>query len=130
MISIPDSNDRPVQSDSRSEFDRLFRELPRSYAAIARALRDSIRAEAPKLRESVKWNNPFWEGSRAVLCLQCFPDHVNLAFLKGAELAPSFPESEGTGKAMRHVKVPSVRMARSDRVRRLIRAAVVLDSRG
>jgi hypothetical protein len=108
--------------------DRLFRELPSSYVAIASALRSTIRAEGPALSETVKWNNPFWTGEDDVLCLQCFPDHVNLAFLRGAELSVAHPEIVGTGRAMRHVKIRTVREAKSATVRRLIRAAIELDS--
>ncbi|HTW54988.1 MAG TPA: DUF1801 domain-containing protein [Thermoplasmata archaeon] len=107
--------------------DPLFRELPESYRAIAVALRAAVRAAAPTLAERVKWNNPFWVGASDVVCLQCYPDHVNLGFLRGAELARAHPELEGTGRAMRHLRVASVADARSERVRRLIRAAVALD---
>ncbi len=107
--------------------DRILRDLPTSYAAIAAALRATIRKEAPGLVEAVKWNNPFWRGREDVVCLQCYPHHVNLAFLRGAELARTHPEIEGTGKAMRHVKVASIAAANSETVRGLIRAAVELD---
>jgi len=113
----------------KSSFDRIFLELPKSYTAVAQTLRETIDDEAPDLQKKVKWNSPFWVGHRDVVCLQCYPDHVNLGFLRGAELAPSFPELEGTGKAMRHLKVPSVTTARSSSVRRIIRAAVALDAR-
>lgn len=93
------------------------------------ALRASIRGEAPHLTEAVKWNSPFWIGHGDVLALQCYPDHVNLGFLRGAELAAGHPQLEGTGKAMRHVKVRSVADARAAELRALIRAAVELDAR-
>jgi len=108
-------------------FDRLFRDMPPSYRPIAEALRATIAAEAPELRRRAKWNNPFWVGASDVLCLQCYPDHVNLGFLRGAELAARHPEIQGTGRAMRHLRIGSVAHARSTRVRRLVRAAVALD---
>jgi hypothetical protein len=108
----------------------IYRDLPPEYASIARALRATIRSVAPSLTEVVKWNNPFWVGRKDVLCLQCFPDHVNLGVMQGAGLADRFPEIEGTGKAMRHVKVESVGQARSATVRRIVRAAVALDRTG
>jgi hypothetical protein len=110
--------------------DEAFRALPRSYAATARALRAVVRAEAPLLRETVKWNNPFWVGRRDVLCLQCFDEHVNLGVMRGAELARAHPALEGTGKSMRHVKVLSPSAARSRKVIAVVRAAAQLDSRG
>lgn len=109
--------------------DRLFDGLPPAYSHIAVALRKTIREEAPDLEEAVKWNNPFWVGRRDVLCLQCYPDHVNLGVLRGAELVAQFPELEGTGKAMRHLKVVTVERAGSGPVRRLVRAAAALDRR-
>ena len=112
------------------EVDRLFRELPHSYRSIAARLRATIKSDAPNLEETVKWNNPFWTGIKDVICLQCFPDHVNLAFLRGAELAAKFPNVEGTGKSMRHVKIPTEADATSPSVRELIRAANELDRRG
>lgn len=111
-----------------NDLDRLFAGLPPVYAGVARTLRSVIRAEAPALTETIKWNNPFWVGREDVLCLQCYADHVNLGVLQGAKLADQFPELEGTGKEMRHVKVPSPQVARSGNVRRLVRAAVALDA--
>ena len=105
----------------------LFASLPKPYAPIARALRVTIRENAPRLTETVKWNNPFWVGARDVLCLQCYPDHVNLGVLRGAELAPEFPRIEGSGKSMRHVKVASPEDARSRAIARIVRAAERLD---
>lgn len=92
------------------------------------AMRETIRSEAPQLREAVRWSNPFWMGNTAVFCLQCFPDHVNLGLLRGAELVAEFPQLEGTGKGMRHVRLDQETLTRSPAVRRLIRAAVRLDA--
>lgn len=119
---------KAVVSDAK--VDALFRSLPESYRPIADALRRTIRHTAPGLRETVKWNNPFWVGSRDVLCLMCYPDHVNLGFLRGAELAERFPRIEGTGKSMRHVKVANPRDAGSADVVKMVRAAVELDRKG
>lgn len=111
-------------------FAALFTGLPVGYRATAVALRDAIRAVAPDLRESIKWNSPFWSGRADVFCLQCYDDHVNLGVMQGAELARRFPRIEGTGRSMRHVKVASVAEARSPEVGRVLRAAVEHDRRG
>jgi hypothetical protein len=110
--------------------DELYRSLPESYGPIARALRATVRSSAPRLRETIKWNNPFWIGTRDVLCLQCYDDHVNLGVMRGAELAGKFPRIEGTGKAMRHVKITSPVEARSAAIVKIIRAAEALDRGG
>lgn len=77
----------------------------------------------------MKWGNPFWVGKRDVLCLPCYPDHVNFGVMQGAELASRFPRIEGTGKSMRHVKVRSVKDARSAEIAEIVRAADELDRR-
>jgi hypothetical protein len=110
--------------------DALFASLPEAYRPIAEALRASIRAAGPHLLEAVKWNNPFWVGDGDVLCLQCYDDHVNLGVMRGAELAPRFSRIEGTGRAMRHVKVATPAEARSGEVTRIVRAAIALDRAG
>jgi hypothetical protein len=112
------------------KFDAIFESLPGSYAEIARGLRDVIRATAPDLREAVKWNNPFWVGRKDVFCLQCYDDHVNFGVMQGAKLAGRFPRIEGTGKAMRHVKVPDLKSVRSPELAKIVRAAVELDRTG
>jgi hypothetical protein len=111
-----------------SEVDAVYDRMPSSTASVARALRAAVSRHAPDLRESVKWNNPFWVGRKDVLCLQCYDDHVNFGVMRGAELVSRFPELEGTGRAMRHVKVP--RPEDADALGPLIRAAVALDRGG
>ena len=76
------------------------------------------------------WNNPFWVGKRPVLCLQCYPHHVNFGVMRGAELMARFPRLEGTGKGMRHLRVEDIATARSDEVRAIVREAARLDADG
>ncbi len=120
----------PATTPGAGALAALFAGLPAGYRATALALRDAIRAVAPDLRESIKWNNPFWTGRADVFCLQCYSDHVNLGVMQGAELARRFPRIEGTGRSMRHLKVASVAEARSPEVVRVLRAAVDHDRRG
>lgn len=105
----------------------LFDGLPSGYGPIAWALRRTIRSVAPSPQERVKRNNPFWMGAQDVLCLQCFPVHVNLGVLSVAELTTLYPQLEGTGKMMPHVKVRSAAVARSPELKRVICAAAALD---
>jgi len=76
------------------------------------------------------WGNPVWSGHGRVLCLQIYDDHVNLGLWRGAELAPRFRQIEGTGKSLRHVKVPTPAAARAPRLVAIVRAAVALDRAG
>jgi hypothetical protein len=77
----------------------------------------------------MKWGSPVWVGSGNVLYLICFRDHVNLGLFQGARLAARFPQIEGTGKGLRHVKILSEASASSPAVVRIIRAAIELDRR-
>lgn len=97
-------------------------------ARIGQTVRQLVRRAAPDLRETVKWNNPFWVGRRDVACLMIYPDHLNLGILRGAELVGKFPELEGTGKGMRHLKIRTLADARRNVLTEILRAAVRLDS--
>lgn len=91
---------RVVTGPETARVDALFHGLPSGYGSIARVLRRTVRSVAPSLQGRVKLNNPFWMGAQDVLCLQCFPDHLNLGVLRGAELTTQYPRLEGTGNSM------------------------------
>jgi hypothetical protein len=114
-----------VRSDPR--VDRVLRELPDETRAVARTLAKMIRANAGELAETVKWGSPTWVGNGNVIFLMLYPHHVNLGFFQGATLASHFPRIEGTGKGLRHVKVPNATAAADPSLIPLIRAAVRLD---
>ncbi len=59
-----------------------------------------------------------------------YADHINLGFFRGAELLSRFPVLEGTGKGLRHVKVHTIAEARRPVIRRVVRAAALLDRTG
>jgi hypothetical protein len=118
---------RPNPPDPR--VDALFRDLDPSLKPLATKLRLLVRRAAPELRESVKWGAPVWVGRQNTICLMLYPDHVNLGFFQGALLSKTHPEVEGTGKALRHVKVRSMGDVGRPTLTRLIREAVELDRR-
>lgn len=119
---------RPVLSVST--VDAVVRGLDPSLRPIASALRELVHRTAPELVETVKWGVPVWSGRKNVLCIMIYPDHLNLGFFEGARLAHRYPEVEGTGKSLRHVKVRSVSDARRSVLTRLIRDATELDQAG
>jgi hypothetical protein len=120
----------PASSRADAGVTAILTALPRPLTPIGRELRRVIGSVAPELRECVKWNAPNWKGRELVLCLMVYPDHLNLGLWRGAELAPTNPAIEGTGKSLRHVKIQSVAHARSSAIRKVIRAAERLDARG
>jgi hypothetical protein len=108
--------------------DATIAELAPAPRAVAQALRKLVNTGAPTLRETLLWGNPVWIGRGKVICLMLFPHHVNLGFFFGAQLSSKYRELEGTGKGMRHVKVPTVNEARNPVLARIIRDAVKLDA--
>ncbi|MCI4351294.1 MAG: DUF1801 domain-containing protein [Thermoplasmata archaeon] len=110
--------------------DRAIANLPPDLRAIASALRIMVRRSAPDLRESLKWQNPVWSGRGNVICLMLFTNHVNLGFFRGAELTSRYPGLEGTGKGMRHVKVPTMGAARAPVLAKIVRDAAAQDAAG
>ena len=72
---------------------------------LARLLRDLVQASAPELVCSVKWGNLMftYQGTHAVAIVM-HKDHANLQIFNGAALAERFPELEGTGKGVRHLR--------------------------
>ena len=119
----------PRSPSTDLNIDSVIWDMPPDLAKIAVALRKAIRSAAPALEECVKWNAPNWRGRKLVLCLMVYPNHINLGLWRGAELAPSFPSIEGTGKSLRHVRIRDERQARSAEIRKLILAAAKLDER-
>ena len=107
--------------------DALLQDLSDGPRRVGLALRRLVHEAAPELRETVKWRNPVWVGRSNVVCLMLYPTKVNLGFFQGALLRPLWPELEGTGKGMRHVKVSTVEAATAPRLAPLIRDAVRLD---
>ncbi|MFN3834519.1 MAG: DUF1801 domain-containing protein [Glycocaulis sp.] len=86
-------------------FEKLDHE--KASAPLARALRDWIRARAPHLSEALAWGYPCYSGADRICSIVPHKAHVNLQFFRGAELA-GHVRIEGTGKALRHVKIYAV----------------------
>lgn len=73
--------------------------------AVLRALRSLIHEGAPHLQERVKWSNPWYVGNDNVVYLASQQSYATFGVCNGAHLDDRHGLLEGTGKAMRHVKV-------------------------
>lgn len=112
-----------------SATDDYFEKQEEGVRQIALALRDHINLLAPHLTYALAWNFPCWSDRERILSVIAHKDRCNLQLFYGAELAEHFPARiEGTGKALRHVKIRSVPDI-DDEVDRIILAAVDLDKR-
>jgi len=94
---------------------------------MARRLRELVSAAAPELMSSVKWGNLMFthEGTHAVAIVM-HKDHANLQIFNGAALADRYPELEGSGKGVRHLRFRYRYPVDEELVREVVRACVEL----
>lgn len=82
--------------------------VPDGEASLAAAVIAFVRTTVDVVEETVKWNKPCFvvTGSNC-LYVSAQDGYVNLGFYEGAQLADPAGLLEGTGTALRHVKVRS-----------------------
>jgi hypothetical protein len=122
---------------AQGTFDELLAGVDPDLAAIARRLRAMIRAVDAKTVETVRLGDnaatygvgpkKMTDGYAYIMPMR---GYVNLGFYQGALLADPERLLEGTGKALRHVKVRSLADANRASVRALVAAALARRRRG
>ena len=86
--------------------ERWMREHDGPLGAIARHWFDVLRDCGDDVRELLHDGHPTaCVGDAAFAYVNAFRAHVNVGFFRGAELADSHGQLQGTGKFMRHVKL-------------------------
>ena len=76
---------------------------------IAEALAHTVPERGPQLIATLAWGQPCWSGNERVVSVVAYARHCNLQLWAGARLAPYFcGRIEGSGKALRHVKIRSL----------------------
>ena len=107
--------------------DTWFDMLPPAHAGMARALHALITDTAATLVPTVKWGNIVYvqDGSH-LLALMVHKTHLNLQVFNGAALAERFPELEGSGKGMRHLKCRHGLPIDEELVREIVSASIEL----
>ena len=97
---------------------------------LARRLRELVLSAAPALASSVKWGNLMFthEGTHAVAIVM-HKDHANLQVFNGAMLVDRFPELEGTGRGVRHLRFRYRLPVDEELVRQVVQACVELMER-
>ena len=104
-------------------FDGLEGERRVTALAVRALLDDAL----PAATVDLAWGKPCWAGTARIASVIAHADHVNLQLWQGAALAARWPDRiEGTGKVLRHVKLPSASQV-DDEVRAIIQAAGDLD---
>lgn len=78
---------------------------PPDTAAVLRALRAHLQTAHPHLDERVKWSHPWYVGRSDIAYLSVGSDYARLGLCYGALIDDPSGLIEGTGKAMRHIKI-------------------------
>ncbi|HQY08675.1 MAG: DUF1801 domain-containing protein [Burkholderiales bacterium] len=107
-----------------------FDTLAPNQVATARALQQVVLGAAPQLEQTVKWGNlTFICEGRNLLAIVTHKAHAHLQVFNGAALAREFPELEGVGKGIRHLKLRYAQPLDADLIHDLVRASVALGVR-
>lgn len=104
--------------------DDWLADVPDGEHDLASATVDFVRETLEEAEEAVKWNQPcFVVAGSNCLYVSAQSGYVNLGFYEGATLADPADLLEGTGKAMRHVKIRTVEALEDLDLAELVRAA-------
>ena len=98
---------------------------------LARLLRDLVVSTAPDLAISVKWGNLMFTYERThAVAIVMYKDHANLQIFNGALLVDRFPELEGSGRGVRHLRFRYRFPVDEELVRLVVQACVELMEQG
>jgi hypothetical protein len=102
-----------------------FDMLPAAQRPLARELQATLLGAAPQLTCCVKWGNLLFQqrGSNAV-AIAPHRAHIHLQFFDGLALAERFPQLEGAGSRVRHLRCGYGQPLDTALVGELVRAAV------
>jgi hypothetical protein len=120
----------PTEGAPSAKVDAWLRGQPKEVRDLAAAARATFAEALPGAREAIKWGFPTWVGAGNVVAIIPHAGHVNLQFHKGSSLPDPGGILEGTGKAMRHVKLRHAKDLRTPAVKALVRAAWRIDQEG
>lgn len=94
---------RPLQSPAL--INAFYDSLRPEQRDTAQAMQKAIQAVAPHLRPEVKWGNLcFMNDNDNIMAIVLYKMHAHLQIFNGVQLVPDFPELDGAGRGMRHVK--------------------------
>jgi len=95
---------RPLQSPAL--VNAFFDSLRPEQRDTAQAIQQAILSAAPHLRQEVKWGNLCFVNDRDnVMAIVLYNKNAHLQIFNGVLLLSDFPELEGAGRGMRHLKM-------------------------
>ena len=99
------------------------------FEAVAKAVRALMKAVKGVEEYVNPWSIPSFDSDGPLCCFMVGKEHVTFAFMRGAALPDPEKLLEGTGKAVRHVKLRSVADVKRPGVKKLIMEAVKLNKK-
>ena len=94
---------RPLQSPAL--INAFYDSLRPEQRDTAQAMQKAMQTVAPHLRPEVKWGNLcFMNDNDNIMAIVLYKMHAHLQIFNGVQLVPDFPELDGAGRGMRHVK--------------------------
>jgi len=101
---------RPLQSPAL--INAFYDSLRPEQRDTAQAMQRAILAAAPHLRPEVKWGNLcFMNDGDNMMAIVLHKAHAHLQVFNGVLLVGEFPELDGAGRGMRHIKVRELTLA-------------------
>lgn len=110
-----------------SDVDDWFEEMPASRYAHLNRLRRLVLETDARLIEELKWNRPVYAINGLICYLQATKKHAVLGFQQGAHIADPAALLVGTGKHMRHIKIPYSDVIDIPACRTMVEAAITFD---
>ncbi len=105
----------------------IAQKLTVEQAEIVNALRQLVRATAPKSSEQIKWAQPVFEENGPFAFIKPAKAHVTFGFWRGAELADPSGLLLGDGDRMKHIRLTSVKDIRKKEFQAFVKQAVKLN---
>jgi hypothetical protein len=112
------------RADLGAPADGYFSAQPAEKRALLEQLRALVKKAAPGAHESIKWGVPFYEKGGSLCSLAAFKNHISLnLFVPPAVLEDPHGKLEGSGTAMRQLKVRSAADIDAASIQRCVKAA-------
>lgn len=119
------------RADLGAAVSMYFGSLPGWQASLARRLDRVVRKGAPKATGAIKWGMPVYEHHGMLCYIRAQAKYVTLGFYaQGTSLEDPKGLLEGTGKAMRHVKIGAADVVDEKYLGELVRQAVWVNEAG
>ncbi len=107
--------------------DNWFAALTDEQKPLLNELREIVRVTHEGLVEELKWGRPCYSMQSLVCYLHKAKAHVVLGFQQGAHFTDPKNLLEGTGKDMRHVKIPLTAKMQRGAFKALVEEAIKYD---